>query len=1054
MKEELAKRSLLIVPGFFFFPVHVLAAASPNAEAAAGAEFFLIGLFSLLLLLLGGLLWAWRRNRLLQKQLEQARQNETLYRLLAENISEIISIVDLESENNLSVSPSVEKVLGLTAEEALRRPLNRALTPESYQQAIATIAEELEAEKSTGADLKRHRILELQQYTKDGKPVWTEVMATFLRDNQGRPVSILTASRDITERKKAIEASIDSENRYRALFDRSLDYIYINDLAGNFLDANDAALEALGYTWEEIQGLNYADLLSEEGLQAALAVHQEIIATGFQKEPTEYWLRHKQGHHIFVETKASLIYKNGQPCAIQGIARDMTGRKRAEQALRESEEKFRSFVENAHDIVYSLVLEGYFSYFSPNLKEIAGISPETITGWHYRDFVHKEDQAVVEEALERIKTTGKGVDNVEYRVMYPDGSFHWHTSDVSPVKDDDGNITSLVGIARDIEERKKSEDARKRMFNWYLGINRIHDRMLTATTLEARLQTITDGIVDTFGVSLCRIWVTQPGDRCRQGCPHAEVFTDRRLCRDHIPCLHLLASSGYTTRTDGHYSRIPFGYHNVEWVTASGELMPGFLTNTAAEDTKIHHRQWVQKEGITAFSGRLLRDNEGNRIGVLAVFARHAIDEEEYEIYGSLSNTASQVILSSWAEESLRASKEAAEAANKAKSNFLANMSHEIRTPMNGVIGMTDMLLDTPLTDHQRDFACSIKESAESLLVIINDILDFSKIEAGKLSFIKLDFNIRQIIKEAGSSVSIRARNKGLRYEVRVDDAVPAYLTGDPVRLRQVLTNLAGNAVKFTHKGSIALTVGVQKQSGRQVTLLFEVSDTGIGIAEDQQEKLFESFSQVDASTTRQFGGTGLGLAISRQLVKMMGGDITVFSRPGQGATFRFTAEFETAESPENQQDFPAGRPFETSARRECTAASCPSLKILLVEDNPMNLKVTEKLLSIMGHTVSIAVNGQEAVKIFTRGALSFDLIFMDIQMPVMDGITASGEIRTIARERGIPLPPIIALTAHAMAGDRERLLHTGLDDYIAKPLTRAGLTEVIERVAKKFNLV
>jgi CheY-like chemotaxis protein len=264
----------------------------------------------------------------------------------------------------------------------------------------------------------------------------------------------------------------------------------------------------------------------------------------------------------------------------------------------------------------------------------------------------------------------------------------------------------------------------------------------------------------------------------------------------------------------------------------------------------------------------------------------------------------------------------------------------------------------------------------------------------------------------------------------------------------------SGNAVKFTRQGRIFLTVDLQNQTDRNVTLRFEVKDTGIGIADDHQGKLFQSFSQVDASTTRQFGGTGLGLAISKQLVEMMDGQIQVTSTPNQGSTFRFTVVLKKMDAATTDAGASTTTPSqsETLPQRKATAAMT-SLNILLTEDNPMNLKVTEKLLSLMGHQVTIAVNGQEAVKQFARQETNFDLIFMDIQMPIMDGITATREIRAMAEEADRPVPPIVALTAHAMTGDRERLLDSGLDDYVAKPLTRTALTEVITRVVQNFNL-
>jgi signal transduction histidine kinase/ActR/RegA family two-component response regulator len=604
--------------------------------------------------------------------------------------------------------------------------------------------------------------------------------------------------------------------------------------------------------------------------------------------------------------------------------------------------------------------------------------------------------------------------------------------------DEKGRRLGTEGILADITARKIAEDALKQMVGWHAGINDIHNELLEKKSLEDRLQVITDGIRKTFDVFLCRIWVARPGDRC-SSCPHAGVAAERRLCRDGALCLHLTASSGYPRRVDGSYSRIPFGYHDIYW--KKSDRLPGFLTNNAGAAPIIRNHQWARDYGIVAFSGRQLRDSEGKAIGVLSVFARHMISEEEYQLYGNLANTASQIILSTLAEESMRQAREAAEAANRAKSEFLANMSHEIRTPMNGVLGMTDMLLDTSLTGQQRDFARSVKTSAESLLAIINDILDFSKIEAGKLEVESIVFDLKRLLTEIMEIGRLQAAGKGIACTADISPAIPADLVGDPVRLRQVLMNLLSNAVKFTRKGSVSVIVSLDSDTKQEMVVRFQVADTGIGIPDQYHDKLFQSFTQIDASTTRKFGGTGLGLAISKQLVKMMGGDIGFTSRAGQGSTFWFTAPLKKKGPTEKEKPLP--RPADAAAE------GVRRLRILLAEDNPINMKVVEKQLELMGHTVTSVFNGQEAVNEFQRN--EFDVVLMDIQMPVMDGVLAAQQIHRLQDQRGRGRRvPVIALTAHAMAGERENLLESGLDGYIPKPVTGQMLAEAMRAALEK----
>jgi signal transduction histidine kinase/ActR/RegA family two-component response regulator len=377
--------------------------------------------------------------------------------------------------------------------------------------------------------------------------------------------------------------------------------------------------------------------------------------------------------------------------------------------------------------------------------------------------------------------------------------------------------------------------------------------------------------------------------------------------------------------------------------------------------------------------------------------------------------------------------KEAAEAANRTKSEFLANMSHDIRTPMHGIIGMSELMLQENLSEDQRECLTVVQSSADSLLSLINDILDFSKIEAGKLDFDSVEFSLRDCLNEVTRMLMLRATEKGLVLNCEVEPGTPEFVVGDPSRLRQILLNLAGNAIKFTQAGAVSIALAAEID-GR---LHFTVSDTGIGIAPEFQKTVFDRFTQSDAETRRKFGGTGLGLSICSRLVQMMSGKIWVVSEPGKGSKFHFTAQFGIATQPP------------LPATEESPFVQLSGLRILVAEDNPINQKIMERVLRREQHTVSVASNGREALQMLEREFI--DLIIMDVHMPLMDGLETTAIIRARETADGT-YRPIIAATACAMKGDEEKCLQAGMDAYITKPIDTQQLLSLITSLRVKVK--
>ena len=455
--------------------------------------------------------------------------------------------------------------------------------------------------------------------------------------------------------------------------------------------------------------------------------------------------------------------------------------------------------------------------------------------------------------------------------------------------------------------------------------------------------------------------------------------------------------------------------------------------------------QILQDMAAEGYIGTTLFSTTGQPIGLIAMVSRKPM--EKVKLAESLLKlvsirAASELERRQYEKEIIKA-KEEAEASNVSKSRFLANMSHEIRTPMSGIIGMINAVLSTELTDQQQEFLSLAKNASGVLLMVVNDILDYSKIDAERMKLEKSTFNINKLINEVVDLFNVSARQKGLSISANINGDIPPDLIGDHMRIRQVLSNLIGNAVKFTDKGSVTISLRKLSSFDNKVTLQFDIEDTGIGIPEENMDKLFKSFSQLDNSTTRQFGGTGLGLAISKKLIEMMEGSIWVTSRTGIGSTFSCTAVFEIAEGSSVSAALPKEGieviPFRKSGKYQ----------VLLAEDDEINRKVGIHYLQKMGCRVIAAANGKEAVQLFEDNEI--DLILMDVQMPVMDGFAATKKIRHLESLKNKNVP-IIAMTAYALKGDREKCLQAGMDDYVSKPIDPDELYEKLNKWLKPSN--
>ncbi len=672
-------------------------------------------------------------------------------------------------------------------------------------------------------------------------------------------------------------------------------------------------------------------------------------------------------------------------------AEERRARRRAEEALRHSEEHFRSLIEHASDLIAVLGDDGIIQYASPSHRRVLGYEPEEMVGKSALAFIHPDDVPALVDAVARGREDASAVHSLAFRERHKDGSWRFMeaTGTGLPTRSGAGVIN-----ARDVTERTQAEAA--------LRDSEQRFRLLAenARDVTFRYRFLPSPQIEYISPSIQQLSGHEP----------QEFYDDPQLfLRLLHPDDRALVVTALLTPS------------------ASGNRLE--LRSTREDGTEL----WTESLFVP------IRDAQG---AVVAV-----------------EGASRDITQRKRMETELKQATQAAASATRAKSEFLANMSHEIRTPMNGVLGMLDLLADTDLTSQQRECAEAARESGAELLTIINDILDFSKIEAGKLELNPIAFDLRTSLGDALKVQAWRAEQKGLAFKVQLGDEVPEHLVGDPGRLRQVLLNLVGNAMKFTERGELAVDVGiaecgmrnadVEEEGRSDVALHFAVRDTGTGIPRDKQVAIFEAFEQADGSTTRQYGGTGLGLAICKRLVAMMGGRIWVESEPGHGSTFHFTACL----------GMTAPVPDAVSVASVCKPISAPlrSLRILVAEDNIVNQKVVVRMLEKRGHVVLVVNNGKDAVATVRR--FPIDVVLMDVQMPEMDGLDATAEIRRHEREeqsKGTSCSlhiPIIALTAHAMKGDRERFLAAGMDGYLSKPVQSAELFAAIEAVTTALTL-
>jgi len=662
------------------------------------------------------------------------------------------------------------------------------------------------------------------------------------------------------------------------------------------------------------------------------------------------------------------------------LSAEIDNRLRVEQELRASRKQYSTLVDNSPDIIYMLDDEGNFKFVGGAVESLIDFQPDELVGRHYSSLFRPADLPKVSYRFNERRT---GVRSTrEFEISIPPKRLFPRAN---------GNGASVFELYAAGVYQEKVASQEKEFVGTYGVARDITARIRTARALkdsEQRFRELAELL------------------------PEILVEYD---CEGLITFFNMKAieSTGYTPselRRNFPATRLAIAEDQDTFAADIEKLMSG--------ETLPNEEYTLQRKDGTTFP----------------VIMRSTPITKRGRIIGGRALLINITRMKK-AKESLEATKEKAEVANQAKSEFLANMSHEIRTPLNGIIGMSELLGGTDLTQKQRDYLSLLKSSGKALMFLINDILDFSKIEAGKLDLEEIPFNIDQVIAEVAQIFEDQIKEKEIDLIVNIDKSIPPNLAGDPLRLRQVLVNLVSNAVKFTDKGNIQITAEARLTETDRTEVLFRIADTGLGIDADIQNKLFNAFTQADGSTTRRYGGTGLGLAISKRIVNMMSGNIWLKSELGRGSTFSFTVRLKNiADTAASDQDTRSGY-------YQPQADEFADINLLLVEDSLINQRVAFEILRTTGMNVHNALNGKEALVKLEE--MEFDIILMDVQMPEIDGLEAT---RLIREKLKLSQIPIIAMTAHAMKGDRQKCLAAGMNDYVSKPIDPKQLFNALRR--------
>ncbi|WP_195724333.1 PAS domain-containing hybrid sensor histidine kinase/response regulator [Paenibacillus monticola] len=993
------------------------------------------------------------------------------------------------------MNPVAEQLTGWSMLEAVGAPFDRVfplingLTEEPCISPIVLIQQ-----NEIFKGLHKHSML----INKLEKRMYVSASCALIKTSDEQVTGAVVVFRDITTIKKMEDQLLLERNNFQAYFESAPIGMILVDGTLNLKQANAAAKHFITLNpLSESNKMRIGDHLgcihsfeSECGSAVACGncdLHRsirQVMQTGLSRLNLVIpYIQLENGIAQHYWYKISIVpMTSPKEKQVLVILDDITLQRKTEEQLIQAKDYYLSMFEKFPTLVWRSGLDKKYDYINKRWSQFTGRKPRKELGFGWAERIHPEDRSTSISTYLQAFEQRKSFEN-EHRLLRYDGEYRWVLDAGSPFYDMDGVFLGFIGAVFDITERKLAEEV---LDKYRILSEEAHDTILFVNS-QGQILDVNEAATHKYGYTrqeLLELTVFQLRvdesviiDQLSMAEQENAFFETIHHKKDGSPFPVEVSSTGTTIGgqrvimsiirdiTERKHSEVALRDSEEKYRQLFNNSTEAIYLHEIMEDNPKFSRfidvnevacLWLgySRDELIGMSPHDInsvsyRDKLKSMRATLKVGAHFTYDsvhvtkkgkEIPVEINVHCFNLMGKKVLLSMVrdtterkkvENELKVTRDEAERANKAKSEFLANMSHEIRTPLNGMIGMIDLTLLTPINDEQAENLHAAKSCANALLVLINDVLDYSKLEVGKMRIDQINFSLKELIEKIIKTLSPTAHAKRLNFDYTFSSEVPAFVNGDPNRLQQVLNNLLNNAIKFTDNGRISLSVKCQEVHGDSLTLLFIVNDTGIGIAEHEQKELFKTFSQVDSSITRRYGGTGLGLAISKQLVENMGGRVWVESVKGQGSAFLFTIQFKSALSVVIEQP-------------KLPALTVPhhSLSILVAEDDPVNRLVLTRMLKSLNYQVEVAENGIEVLRRLEHK--NYDLILMDVQMPLMDGIEVTRKIRQ--SEGSIRHTPIIAITAYALHGDREKCLSAGMDDYIPKPIRMEELQLFLEK--------